>query len=183
MVNWRKLEAGNVLSYAVDEFDGNTREICMVMLAFDDMVVCETMHTPGGTYKLCIDDSNAKSFKKALSIEEYCKYMGFPKAYNIPDLLRMAEDRNIWSYCYEDRYEMSDNDTILVYDKDSEDFRYFETGATPVGLQPADNVYYQVNDGFFSYFVNTVTGEKKFELDKGELLTEREIDDFSREEV
>lgn len=42
------------------------------------------------------------------------------------------------------------------------------------------NTYYKFSDGFFTYFVNTVTGEKKFALDEGDIEVEPEFDDFYR---
>lgn len=42
------------------------------------------------------------------------------------------------------------------------------------------NRYYKFNNGFFTYFVNTVTGEKKFTLDEGDIEVEPELDDFYR---
>lgn len=32
------------------------------------------------------------------------------------------------------------------------------------------NKYYEVSDGFFSYYVNQDTGEKKFKLESGDVL-------------
>ena len=43
------------------------------------------------------------------------------------------------------------------------------------------NKYFKVSDGFFTYFVNKDTGEKKFELDENDVEVEPELDDFSRE--
>ena len=43
-----------------------------------------------------------------------------------------------------------------------------------------DNQYYKESDGFFSYFVNKKTGEKKFKLDKNDVCVERNMDDFCR---
>lgn len=43
------------------------------------------------------------------------------------------------------------------------------------------NEYYKFSDGWFTYFVNTETGEKKFALDPGDVLVEARQDDFSRE--
>ena len=42
------------------------------------------------------------------------------------------------------------------------------------------NEYYKASDGFFSYFVNKKTGEKKFKLDKNDVCVERNMDDFCR---
>lgn len=42
------------------------------------------------------------------------------------------------------------------------------------------NKYYKFNDGFFAYYINTLTGEKKFELEEGDVEVEPNIDDFSR---
>lgn len=40
--------------------------------------------------------------------------------------------------------------------------------------------YYKVRDGFFTYYVNTKTGEKKFELGEGDILVDSKPDDFYR---
>ena len=42
------------------------------------------------------------------------------------------------------------------------------------------NKYYIFSDGWFTYYVNVVTGEKKFSLDKDDVLVEGDLDDFSR---
>lgn len=44
------------------------------------------------------------------------------------------------------------------------------------------NKYYKFNDGWFTYYVNTETGEKKFELEEGDIEVEGNLDDFVREE-
>ena len=43
--------------------------------------------------------------------------------------------------------------------------------------------WYQFNDGWFTYYVNTVTGEKKMELEKGDIEVDAldHLDDFGRE--
>lgn len=43
------------------------------------------------------------------------------------------------------------------------------------------NEYYRVSDGFFNYYVNKETGDKKFELDKGDVEVEPKLDDFIRD--
>lgn len=43
------------------------------------------------------------------------------------------------------------------------------------------NEYYKTSDGFFDYYVNRKTGEKKFKLDKNDVEVERKADDFSRD--
>lgn len=40
--------------------------------------------------------------------------------------------------------------------------------------------YYEFSDGFFTYYVNAKTGEKKIRLDSGDLLVEPKLDDFCR---
>ena len=40
------------------------------------------------------------------------------------------------------------------------------------------NEYYKFSDGFFTYYVNVKTGVKKFNLDKDDVLVERNLDDF-----
>lgn len=42
------------------------------------------------------------------------------------------------------------------------------------------NEYYKVEDGFFTYYVNKSTGEKKFNLDENDVEEEMEADDFNR---
>ena len=42
------------------------------------------------------------------------------------------------------------------------------------------NKYYQINDGWFTYYVNVETGQKKFKLDKDDILVQHELDDFWR---
>ena len=42
------------------------------------------------------------------------------------------------------------------------------------------NKYYQLSDGWFTYYVNVKTGEKKFRLDEDDVLIESNLDDFSR---
>ena len=42
------------------------------------------------------------------------------------------------------------------------------------------NKYYQVNDGWFTYYVNVETGERKFKLEIGDLLVTHCPDDFWR---
>ena len=42
------------------------------------------------------------------------------------------------------------------------------------------NEYYEFSDGFFTYYVNAKTGEKKFSLDKGDFLVKPNLDDFCR---
>lgn len=41
--------------------------------------------------------------------------------------------------------------------------------------------YYEVNDGWFTYFVNAKTGKKKFRLSKKDRLVSHKLDDFSRD--
>ncbi len=41
------------------------------------------------------------------------------------------------------------------------------------------NEWYEISDGWFAYYVNKATGEKKFELEDGDILVERELDDFA----
>lgn len=39
--------------------------------------------------------------------------------------------------------------------------------------------WYEINDGWFTYYANVKTGQKKFELEDGDILVERELDDFA----
>jgi len=41
------------------------------------------------------------------------------------------------------------------------------------------NEWYEINDGWFTYYANVATGKKKFELEDGDILVERELDDFA----
>ena len=41
--------------------------------------------------------------------------------------------------------------------------------------------YYEVFDGWFTFYVNTQTGEKVFELDTNDILVEQKLDDFERQ--
>ena len=41
-----------------------------------------------------------------------------------------------------------------------------------------NNKYYQVNDGWFTYYINAETGEKKLCLDEGDVVVEHKLDDF-----
>lgn len=45
------------------------------------------------------------------------------------------------------------------------------------------NKYYLESDGWFNYYVNVVTGEKKFRLDENDVCVERDSDDFYREQA
>lgn len=42
------------------------------------------------------------------------------------------------------------------------------------------NRYYQISDGWFTYYVNVETGDKKFKLDKDDILVDHRPDDFWR---
>mgnify|MGYP000921565820 FL=1 len=42
------------------------------------------------------------------------------------------------------------------------------------------NEYYIMDDGFFTYYVNKMTGEKKFKLDKNDIFISINYDDFIR---
>lgn len=41
--------------------------------------------------------------------------------------------------------------------------------------------YYKTSDGWFDFYVNVDTGEKKFFLEEGDILVERYVDDFIRD--
>ena len=45
-------------------------------------------------------------------------------------------------------------------------------------IQAMSNQYYEWNDGWFNYYVNVETGDKKLELEKGDVLVSHPIDDF-----
>ena len=40
------------------------------------------------------------------------------------------------------------------------------------------NEYYQFSDGWFTYYINAKTGDKKLTLDKDDILVESNLDDF-----
>lgn len=40
--------------------------------------------------------------------------------------------------------------------------------------------YYKTSDGFFTYYINKTTGEKKFRLDENDILVNSNLDDFMR---
>lgn len=42
------------------------------------------------------------------------------------------------------------------------------------------NQYYKYSDGFFDYYVNKATGEKKFKLDEGDIEVDSNLDNFMR---
>ena len=42
------------------------------------------------------------------------------------------------------------------------------------------NKYYKVSDGFFDYYININTGEKKFTLENDDIEVEKDVDDFIR---
>ena len=42
------------------------------------------------------------------------------------------------------------------------------------------NKYYKFSDGWFTYYVNVETSEKKFSLGKDDILVESNLDDFGR---
>ena len=42
------------------------------------------------------------------------------------------------------------------------------------------NKYYKFSDGWFTYYVNVKTGNKKFSLDKDDMLVVSTLDDFNR---
>lgn len=42
------------------------------------------------------------------------------------------------------------------------------------------NKYYKFSDGFFTYFINVKTGEKKFKLDEEDICVDIKVDDFVR---
>lgn len=46
-----------------------------------------------------------------------------------------------------------------------------------------DNKYYKTSDGWFEFYVNVKTGEKKLKLDDGDICVEHQQDDFYREQV
>ena len=41
--------------------------------------------------------------------------------------------------------------------------------------------YYKYNDGWFIYFINTETGEKKYNVDDDDEIVDFEYDDFCNE--
>lgn len=41
--------------------------------------------------------------------------------------------------------------------------------------------WYEFNDGWFTYYINKRTGEKKLKLEEGDILVDANMDDFTRE--
>jgi hypothetical protein len=41
-----------------------------------------------------------------------------------------------------------------------------------------NNEYFKFSDGWFTYYVNKATGEKKFQLDDGDVEVDYDQDDF-----
>ena len=50
------------------------------------------------------------------------------------------------------------------------------------GLHIDMKMWHEVNDGWFTYYKNITTDEKKLHLEKGDKLVERNLDDFYRKE-
>lgn len=44
-----------------------------------------------------------------------------------------------------------------------------------------DNKWVKVYDGFFNYYANVATGEKKFKLEDSDILVDSHLDDFYRQ--
>ena len=40
--------------------------------------------------------------------------------------------------------------------------------------------YYEVNDGWFTYYVNVQTGERKFKIEDNDKIVPRVLDDFCK---
>lgn len=89
--------------------------------------------------------------------------------------------------------DMRKNDTIYIhasktrlieiytsiqqgYDIDKRGNRISDTPTKVIEKQE----YYKMSDGFFDYYVNKETGEKKFELGDKDSLIDSNLDDFSR---
>lgn len=45
-----------------------------------------------------------------------------------------------------------------------------------------ENKYYRWNDGFFTYYINVETGEKKWKLEKDDIEVPAELDDFQEKQ-
>lgn len=76
---------------------------------------------------------------------------------------------------------MTDEEEISDYISDVTGFCHegFELDDSEV----ESSYFYETSDGFFTYYVNSVTGEKKFELEEGDILVERDVDDFFRSSI
>ena len=42
-----------------------------------------------------------------------------------------------------------------------------------------NNTWYKWDDGWFEYYINSETGEKKFKLEDGDIEVEPHLDDYS----
>ena len=77
------------------------------------------------------------------------------------------------------------NETILriLLGKDEPSLEDKIAEAAERSAEAGNNQYYKEKDGWFEYYVNATTGEKKMSLDEGDVCVERNVDDFLRDEV
>lgn len=83
---------------------------------------------------------------------------------------------------YENCQEWDDGEMLTGQSYDEvEDFVKHSPCVDEVFQKPVTlNKYYEVNDGWFTYYVNCETKEKKFELNPGDIKVDRKLDDFCR---
>ena len=67
-------------------------------------------------------------------------------------------------------------DSEGIYELTDSDAEFYQI----IGNDSQKNEYLKVSDGFFTYYVNTKTGEKKHELDEDDIEVEGQLDDLSR---
>lgn len=85
---------------------------------------------------------------------------------------QMYAMKELWnSFSDSEKPEWLTYDKILEYEKAM-------TGEQEKA--PTGDRYYKTSDGWFDYYVNADTGEKKFKLDAGDVLVDPDLDDFSR---
>lgn len=110
-----------------------------------------------------------------------------------------AEEIHTFIPCssYEDGVKISDNILGKLVDEIKKEYNLSNDLGTRPDLQDVinscqeinkngkaqspKNEYYKTSDGFFDYYVNRKTGEKKFKLDENDVEVERKVDDFSRD--
>lgn len=87
----------------------------------------------------------------------------------------MDNFKKTWCLKYEDlseKFSKEDLDSVI---KSCEDI------SKAVDKNIHDNEYYKTSDGFFDFYVSKKTGEKKFQLEDGDVEVSAVFDDFSRD--
>lgn len=77
----------------------------------------------------------------------------------------------------EKKFQLDPGDVEVTFELNDLHGKKRQNGHTPT----QNNRYHKFSDGFFTYYVNSATGEKKFKLDPGDVEVEWEPDDFSVE--